>query len=193
VNINQATKELRVANEKLQETAQSDFLTSLANRRYFEMDLGDIISRDDSGFDHVSLLLFDIDNFKTINDNFGHAAGDEVLTHVAGVLESFMRQGDVVARYAGDEFVIRFSCDGRVAVSRANQIRQAIENLEIQWRNRILNITVSIGIYSVVLADSLNVKEILHNVDIAMYEAKKRGRNCVKTYKREMAIVKSIG
>lgn len=185
--VGQATQQLRIANEKLEETAKSDFLTSLGNRRYFEMDLTDIISRKDSESDYLSLLLFDIDNFKVINDTYGHAAGDEVLTHVARILESFMRQGDVVARYAGDEFVLRLCCDGRVAQSRANQIRHAIENLSIPWRHKALAVTVSIGVYSEAITADLNLKTILHNVDIAMYEAKKRGRNCVKAYRRDMS------
>ncbi len=184
--VSQATQQLRIANEKLEEAAKSDFLTSLGNRRFFEMDLTDIISRRDSESEYLSLLLFDIDNFKSINDTYGHAAGDEVLTRVARILESFMRQGDVVARYAGDEFVLRLRCDGRVAQSRANQIRHAIENLSIPWRHRHLNVTVSIGVYSEIITEDLNLKKILHNVDIAMYEAKKRGRNCVKAYKRDM-------
>ena len=185
--VNDATKQLRVANEKLEETCKSDFLTSLANRRFFEMDLSDALQRRKKDSEHISLMLFDIDNFKYINDTYGHAAGDEVLTRVARTLETFMRKGDVVARYAGDEFVLRLQCEGDIAASRANQIRQAIENLNIIWRQSELHITVSIGIYSDVLSDDLDMRNILHNVDIAMYEAKKRGRNCVKTYKREMA------
>lgn len=190
--VNEATQQLRVANEKLEETNKSDFLTSLANRRYFEMDLFDALSRRKKDSEHISLMLFDIDNFKCINDTHGHAAGDEVLTRVARTLESFMRQGDVVARYAGDEFVLRLRCDGEVAASRANQIRQAIESLNIVWRNSELHVTVSIGIYSDILTDELDVRNILHNVDIAMYEAKKRGRNCVKTYKHDMASIHQL-
>ena len=182
LKVKQATKQLRVANEKLEETVKSDFLTSLANRRYFEMDLLDVLSRRNQESNHISLLLFDIDNFKSINDQFGHAAGDEVLTQVARTLEKFMRAGDVVARYAGDEFVLRFNCDQRVALSRANQIRLAIEALQIHWRDQILKVTVSIGIFSDIINEQLDVKNVLHSVDIAMYEAKKRGRNCVKAF-----------
>ncbi len=187
--VNDATKQLRAANSKLRETVKSDFLTSLVNRRYFEMDLADILSRQNKDLDHISILLFDIDNFKAINDSYGHAAGDEVLTQVARKLEYFMRKGDVVARYAGDEFALRLCCDRRVAMSRANQIRQAIEDLDIIWRNIHLQVTVSIGVYSEILSDELDVRNILHKVDIAMYEAKKRGRNCVKTFNNEMATV----
>lgn len=192
LKVNEATKQLRVANEKLEETVKSDFLTSLSNRRFFEMDLCDALSRRKKDSDYISLMLFDIDNFKAINDTYGHAAGDEVLTSVARTLETFMRQGDVVARYAGDEFVLRLRCNAEVALSRANQIRQAIENLNIVWRNAELHVTVSIGIYSELLTDDLDVRNILHNVDIAMYEAKKRGRNCVKSYKHDMASVHSF-
>jgi len=190
--VSDATKQLRVANSKLRETVKSDFLTSLVNRRYFEMDLSDVLSHKQQGFEHVSILLFDIDNFKALNDEHGHAAGDEVLTQVARKLEQFMRHGDVAARYAGDEFVLRLCCDRRVAMSRANQICQAIGDLKIIWRNISLQITVSIGVYSEVLSDDLDVRNILHKVDIAMYEAKKRGRNCVKTFNQEMATVHQL-
>lgn len=190
--VNDATKRLRVANNKLQETVKSDFLTSLVNRRYFEMDLSDVLLHKKEDLDHVSILLFDIDNFKMINDTHGHAAGDEVLTQVARKVEQFMRSGDVVARYAGDEFVLRLCCDRRVAMSRANQIRQAIEDLHIMWRNTYLQVTVSIGVYSEILSDDLDVRNILHKVDIAMYEAKKRGRNCVKTFSHDMATVHQL-
>ncbi len=190
--VNDATKKLRVANSKLQETVRSDFLTSLVNRRYFEMDLSDALSHHEDNSGHISILLFDIDNFKTINDTYGHAAGDEVLTHVARKLEQFMRKGDVAARYAGDEFVLRLCCDHRVAMSRANQIRQAIEDLRINWRNTRLQVTVSIGIYSEILSEDMDVRNILHKVDVAMYEAKKRGRNCVKIFNSEMATVYQI-
>lgn len=188
LKVNEATKQLRVANEKLEETVKSDFLTSLANRRYFEIDLSEVLSRRQQESGHLSLMLIDIDNFKKINDTYGHAAGDEVLTRVARTIESFMREDDIAARYAGDEFVLRLRCDALVAKSRANQIRQAIDNLNTVWRDTVLHVTVSIGVYSEVLSGDMEVKNILNKVDMAMYEAKKRGGNCVKSYKREMAI-----
>jgi len=184
--VNDATQELRIANEKLEETVKNDFLTSLVNRRYFEMELSEALLKRNEEYNHISVLLFDIDNFKSINDMHGHAAGDAVLIQISRKLEYFMRSGDVVARYAGDEFALRLSCDRRVAMARADQIRQAIEDLDIVWRNISLRVTISIGVYSEILSGKLNVKDILHKADIAMYGAKKRGRNCVKIYNSEM-------
>jgi len=188
----ETSKQLRVANEKLEETVRNDFLTSLVNRRYFEMDLMDILSRKYSETVHLSLLLFDIDNFKAVNDSYGYVSGDAVLTNVARTLESFMRQDDVVARYAGDQFVLRIHCDQHVALSRASQIRDAIEGQKINWRNNVLKVTVSVGVYSEVVSDKLAVDNILHNVDIAMFEAKKNGRNCVQAYNEGMRSVEQL-
>ena len=190
--VNEASRQLRAANEKLEETVRNDFLTSLVNRRYFEIDLLDILSRNHSESIHLSLLLFDIDNFKEVNDSYGYVSGDAVLTNIARTLESFMRQDDVVARYAGDQFVLRIHCDQHVALSRANQIRDAIEEQKISWRNKVLKVTVSVGVYSDVVSDNLKVDNILHNVDVAMFEAKKNGRNCVQAYKEGMRPVEQL-
>jgi len=180
--VDEATKKLQYANEQLRLTAQSDHLTSLANRRFFEAELSQELARHSEEHVHVCLMLIDIDNFKSINDRYGHAAGDIVLTQVARVLDQLMRPTDLVARYAGDEFVSHLQCRRETALKRAEEIRQQIEKLQFEWHRQTFNVTVSIGVYCENLAKDANIQTVIDQVDTAMYEAKKLGKNCVKEY-----------
>lgn len=175
--IDQATCDLRVANEKLEQTVHQDYLTALSNRRYFEIELEELILRRRGDIKSLCLMLFDVDDFKLINDQYGHAAGDAVLTCIARTLESFMRRDDMVARYAGDEFVARINCCKDVALQRAEEIRKAVQEMCVSWEGSTLNVTVSIGVYCRRVTGKMDICSMVHNVDEAMYQAKKLGRN----------------
>jgi len=177
--VNDATQQLRTSNEKLELLARRDSLTELANRRYFENSLSQALSRRSGDVDQVCVMLVDIDHFKQINDAYGHAAGDTVLSHIARVLERGMRSGDLVARYGGDEFVAYMRCSNEVGMERAREIREAIDNYAIPCNDKNIHITVSIGLFCQVLRPGLDVNKLLSNADDAMYEAKKQGRNRV--------------
>jgi len=177
--VDDATQQLRATNEKLELLARRDSLTELANRRYFENSLSQALSRRSGDIDQVCVMLVDIDHFKQINDAYGHATGDVVLTHIARVLERGMRSGDLVARYGGDEFVAYMRCSSDVGMERARQIREAIDSYAIPCDGKTIHITVSIGLYCQVLQPGLNVNKLLSNADDAMYRAKKQGRNRV--------------
>jgi diguanylate cyclase (GGDEF)-like protein len=177
--VDEATRQLREANAQLATTARSDYLTSLANRRHFEHTLSELLSRRKGDVDWVSIMLIDIDHFKSINDRYGHAAGDAVLTEVAQLLEKMMRPEDLVARYGGDEFVAQLRCSAGVARRRAAEVREAIEQCAVVWADKSIHITVSIGVYSQKIIPGLEVETLLHEVDVAMYAAKQQGRNMV--------------
>ncbi len=177
--INEATRQLRDANERLQRLAQMDYLTTLLNRRSFESELNGVLRRRASDQAPMCLLLIDIDHFKRINDRYGHAAGDAVLIEVARVLREAMRPGDLLARYAGDEFVAQMNCDEEVGLQRADDIRRRIGELDFRWEGEKVELTVSVGLLCGRNAAGTSLKEILHQVDTAMYAAKKRGRNTV--------------
>jgi diguanylate cyclase (GGDEF)-like protein len=177
--VDEATQQLRDSNEKLELLARRDSLTDLANRRHFEHSLGQALSRRSSDVDHVCVMLLDIDHFKQINDTYGHAVGDSVLSHIARVLERCMRANDLVARYGGDEFVAYMRCSNEIGMQRAREIREAIDSHAVTCNGKNIHITVSIGLYCQTLTKDLDVNKLLSNADDAMYQAKKQGRNRV--------------
>jgi diguanylate cyclase (GGDEF)-like protein len=177
--VDEATSQLREVNSRLEEAAQHDYLTDLANRRYFEDCLQQALSRRSTDVDHVCVMLIDIDHFKQINDTYGHAAGDAVLNQVARILERGMRSGDLVARYGGDEFVAYMRCTPAIGHLRAREIRDAIDNCAVHWNGKTIHITVSIGLHCQQLQSGLDVNKVMTRADNAMYKAKREGRNRV--------------
>lgn len=183
VRIDEATRKLRESNSQLEMFAKSDYLTSLANRRHFEEEFKNSVHRRNTDSDTVCIMLLDIDNFKAVNEKYGHAAGDEVLTEIARLLNSMMRAGDLVARYAGDEFVLSLQCNDKIAMQRAEQIRNDVEQLVMQCerhgQQHTVQTTVSIGVHCCKNTEQINLDKIMQQVDEAMYKAKKSGGNRV--------------
>jgi diguanylate cyclase (GGDEF)-like protein len=177
--VEEATQQLREANQRLEEAAQHDYLTDLANRRYFEESLNQALSRRSGDVEHVCVMLIDIDHFKQINDSYGHAAGDAVLNRVARILERGMRSGDLVARYGGDEFVAYMRCTRDIGMQRAEELHQLIAQASISWEDKNIYITASMGLYCQAIKPDVELSSILHNADDAMYKAKRQGRNRV--------------
>ena len=178
--VEEATAGLRDANIKLEELAKIDHLTQLSNRRHFEDTMVKLASRRQSDGLSVCLLLLDIDQFKTINDQHGHAAGDAILVQIGQILQQTLRNTDIAARYAGDEFVVLLRTDLDSGRQRAHQLRETIDHHRFNYDGKSLRATVSIGFVSCEINEECSgIEEVLRRVDDAMYEAKSLGRNRV--------------
>lgn len=167
--------ELQEANAKLQSLATLDGLTSLKNHRSFKEDLAVAFRSSVESQSALSLVLMDVDRFKSFNDSFGHPAGDEVLKQVAAILVENCRTSDVVARYGGEEFVVLLpESDRSQAMATAERIRRAIESAP--WKLR--NVTASFGVAtrSHVMSDPA---DLVSEADQALYHSKQTGRNRV--------------
>ena len=178
--VNEATTELRQANTKLSVLARSDHLTKLANRRHFEQTLASFTSRRQDDDETICLLLVDVDNFKRINDDSGHAAGDTVLVQIAEILDRNTRHTDLAARYAGDEFVLLIHANAEIGRERAVVMRKEIAAHKFFFDDKDIKVTVSIGLVTFKMSEHRDrVDDVLRKVDEAMYNAKRSGRNRV--------------
>lgn len=167
--------------ELLSEWATIDPLTELFNRRYFRQRLEEEYQRARRYELPLSLLLLDLDDFKTVNDRFGHPAGDLVLRSVADVLRRNVRAFDVCCRYGGEEFVIVLpGGDSGDALTTANRVRQAIEAHRISVRTNHAPVGVTASIGSVTLKRGDSVDDMITEADAALYEAKRAGKNQIR-------------
>jgi len=165
--------------------ARHDGLTDLANRRTFDALIAVEVERVRLGAsDECSLILADLDRFKLINDRFGHQAGDEVLRETAQLLRDHMgrlRTGErsLLARYGGEELAILLPGMGSAgAVRIAEEIRASVEQLSIEFGNRTLQVTISMGVATCPL-DGISAADLIAGADAALYQAKSEGRNRV--------------
>ncbi|MCE5335009.1 MAG: diguanylate cyclase [Desulfobacteraceae bacterium] len=181
-NLSRMKKEVDQVHERrkaLEKEILIDPLTGVANKRGFRDRLKDELQRYTRYQHNFSMLLFDIDHFKSINDQFGHWAGDKCLKEIMKRIKPILRETDFVARWGGDEFVILFpGTDRESAAMVAERIRKSIENTRFIYRGQEISLTASIGLTEVQPADQS--QEMLFNrVDKAMYKAKENGRNTV--------------
>ena len=166
--------ELRKANEKLRELSLTDPLTGCWNRRAFDERLANELAVCERHGGDLSMLLLDIDNFKRVNDTFGHEAGDQVLCHVAAVLRGTARGTDLVCRYGGEEFAVllpRTPEQGALLI--AERFRMAIE---AKWEGCTVTASIGVGHRSVERGDAA---AMMRRVDEALYKAKSTGKNRV--------------
>lgn len=178
--LNQANEELRNANQILERLAASDSLTELANRRSFFESATAEVQRAQRYGHPLSLQMLDIDHFKSINDHFGHAAGDEVLRKLASVLRDNLRHNDLAARIGGEEFVVLLpETQLEDAAQHAERLRMAIAALRFPFDQSEHRMTVSIGVAALDTGE-LSPDPMLMRADRGLYRAKADGRNRVR-------------
>ena len=165
--------------------AAHDSLTNLYNRNYFDRKLQALVKISRASNEQDALLYLDLDQFKIVNDTCGHVAGDELLKQVSYLLNSHVRNNDILARLGGDEFgIVLSNCPIGNALIIADKIRQAIKDFRFAWAGKSFGIGVSIGIVEI-SNNSESVEELLSAADTACYAAKDAGRNQVHLYKEK--------
>jgi len=166
--------ESTIREKVLFEAAQTDMLTGLLNRRAGHQRLDFALNTADT----VSLLLLDIDRFKSINDTYGHQMGDQALCIFSDIIIKTLRKSDIIIRWGGEEFIVLLS---DVSLSTASQIGEKLRvSIEQQSAQRLIPITVSIGLAQSRPEDS--IETILQRADQALYQAKNTGRNQLVTF-----------
>jgi diguanylate cyclase (GGDEF)-like protein len=167
---------IKTLSSRLQEMAYTDSLTHLHNRLYITHFLNAEIERARRYKSTFSLILFDLDYFKKVNDRHGHLTGDKILQQVARLISSANRDADILARYGGEEFMILASATGiDGAAKHAERLRRDIENHKFGLPQKI---TASFGVAEFDPEDD-DINSLIRRTDIALYNAKARGRNCV--------------
>jgi diguanylate cyclase len=148
-----------------------DTLTQLNNRDFFYASISDSMEKLKKKQSYISLLIIDLDNFKNINDKYGHIAGDEILKQLSNILKYNIRANDIATRWGGDEFVITLpGANTKDAFNVADRIRSNIHSHDFFYNNILFKVTVSIGITSV--EDKIDINAFIDLADKALYKAK---------------------
>ncbi|WP_372872647.1 GGDEF domain-containing protein [Shewanella sp.] len=169
--------QLKSVNEQLEHLSQTDGLTQLNNRRHWQLCMNREYERYNRYGDPVSLVMFDIDKFKLVNDVHGHIAGDKVIQHIAHLLSQSLRETDCAGRYGGEEFaVVLASTTSSEALNFTERLREKVANSPIMFEGKEIQVTISLGICG--MADFIDdASQWLANADNALYQAKQQGRN----------------
>lgn len=168
--------------QELTYQAQHDNLTGLHNRSYFQSELERVISRIARSGTESCLLYLDLDQFKYVNDTLGHAAGDRLLKECTELLSKNIREGDLLARFGGDEFtIILYNIDHDHAMPVAENIRSMFEHYRFNDSGQTINVTCSIGL-TMIDGETRSAEEAMSRADLACNISKNQGRNCVHEY-----------
>ncbi|MFC1576425.1 diguanylate cyclase [Candidatus Omnitrophota bacterium] len=173
---------ITIYNARLYHLAITDGMTQLKIHRYFQQRLDEEISRSDRFKHPLSLIMSDIDHFKTFNDTYGHQQGDIVLIDTAKIFRFNVREVDIAARYGGEEFIVILPETGKEeAFSIAEDLRKKVESYEFPSKKGKLKVTISLGV-ATYPTDAKDKESFIKAVDQALYDAKESGRNRVKNY-----------
>ena len=185
-NLQQQNQELKVA-------ANTDALTGLANRKHFDDFLAEQFAACAKAGKVISLLMIDIDKFKSINDQFGHPAGDAVIRQIGRLVKTAARKQDIAARYGGEEMALILPGTSRaVASAIAETIRKAIAAKPVQHEQLQIPITASFGVACFEPGSPIaQPGHLIRAADLALYNAKHSGRNCVKVFAMKPVPIKA--
>ncbi len=179
IKLKKELNEVTEQSKELEEKLYQDQLTGAYNRRAYDKRAAEEMDRFQRYGNVFSLLLIDADNFKRINDNYGHAIGDKCLKEIIKRTMALMRKVDMLARYGGEEFtIIMPETDKEGARQAAEKIRENIEKIEFIYKEEKVTVTVSIGV-SEISQDDKTFEALFERADIAVYQAKSKGRNQV--------------
>lgn len=179
LSLQKQNRELQNENKTLTNLSNKDGLTGIYNRHYFDNIIHNSFEDKKRNKLPISLIMIDIDNFKTYNDEYGHQAGDNCIIKVAQAInKELKRASDTVARYGGEGFVVVINSDIYTAEIIAKRIETAVRNLEIMHTKSPYKIvTVSQGISTITQEQIISVKELISRADQALYTSKERGKN----------------
>lgn len=176
---NDIISKLSLQVESLEKDSNLDALTKVFNRRALSKYLEKVCEQKNNHYE-LHLLMLDIDDFKVINDTFGHIAGDKILIFIANILKKTLRDGDKIFRYGGEEFVIVLNrLDSNHCHKLASRILELISKNNLIYKGKAVNVTVSMGTTLYDVNDSPD--ELIHRADKALYQAKKDGKNRICT------------
>jgi diguanylate cyclase (GGDEF)-like protein len=162
-----------VENARLGRLASTDGLTGLYHFRYFEVKLNSEVRAAKEAKADLSLVIFDIDHFKEINDNYGHDLGNEILRRVARAMRDYSRKSDTVARFGGDEFAaILPQAKLDDAYKFAESVKAALRNSGIVWNGKPLDVSISAGASALFINGSATAEDLIRFADRALYDAK---------------------
>ena len=188
--LTQALEHLSIAHDKLQTISITDALTELNNRYYFNEHFKIEYKRAFREKTECSLIMLDVDHFKSVNDTYGHPAGDVCLKYIADCIKTrAARDSDICCRYGGEEFVIILPATPLIAAyDLADDIRQKIQSQPVHWEKIKINLTASFGVSSVipVKSDDKHRQYLINQADQALYQAKHFGRNRVVMFEPEV-------
>ncbi len=187
VHVARDITERKILEDRLRKLAITDGLTNIWNRRHFIYLTGRELDRTRRYGGQLAIAILDLDDFKSINDRYGHDVGDEVLKKVADIVGVTLRKVDIFARYGGEEFVIAFPETGlSQAVAVAERLCKNIAEISLNPNCSPLHLTMSVGL-TVTGPDSLDLMKLLKQADEALYQAKRKGKNRVEVFNSEQS------
>ena len=173
-----ANRKLKESNAKLEFMASHDQLTGLPNRRYMRNRIKDEQVRSERSGKPFALVMGDIDDFKHVNDTYGHEAGDGVLKHISQIFMSSLRKQDSVSRWGGEEFLLLLpETDINGAVTASEKIRSRLEVESYEYNGGLIHLTITLGVFC--YEDSQGIDGTIKRADEALYKGKKGTKNCV--------------